>query len=181
MKENEKEGDSKIKMFDFQKFMVEYNITKESLDQNLVRMIEIVEGHISEAEKNCKGSTCVQITTQLQLFADFIMNEVWEFVQVNGLPEETESDEVAEEEEQEKEELNVLEQQLQFLDEKYNQGHRKIEASILEKIGIESDQLNKRLFEHEHYLFSRALMSSEWTMYKKSVSKDSKEVTKEEE
>ncbi len=179
MKEKRKKGKVKIKKFDFQKFMVEYNITKEILDEKLVDMIEIFENHIDETVKNCRGSVCLEITSQFQDFADFIMNEVWEHVQEHGLPEVLVQDDLIEEEEVQ-EEANLLKEQLKFFEVNYDDGKRKIGADMLAEVGIEAELLNKRLFEIGHFIFSRRLMSSEWTIYRKSAVNEPKKDEKEE-
>jgi len=175
MKKKGKKRNKKIKKFDYQKFMVEYNLTKEMLDKRLVKMINILEDYVAEQLKKGVANYSLENTSQVQLFADFIMDEVWDHVQEHGLPEEESKEEIVD-----VDEPNPLQEQIDFLEDNYSEGFRKVESDVLAEIGVEQELLNKRLFEIGHFIFSRQLMSSTWNVYKGTSKNTDQEDNKEE-
>ena len=76
-------GDQQIDLAvsEFQKYMQEHDIKRKDLPESLAKMVKIFEKHQKEVVANCEHGDCLSVYSQIQKFADFIMDELFEFVE----------------------------------------------------------------------------------------------------
>lgn len=145
------------KQYDYQRFMVRYGIKKEVLDEHLIKMMDLIENHLSKAQKNCKGSTCEGIRLRLQWFADFIMDELWEYIQEKGLPVKVVDLEVKEEPVKDKVET--------LIEQSYQNGIKEFTSTQLLEFGVDKKLLIERWLAIGPYKLVRALMTNHWQVF----------------
>lgn len=163
----------KVKEFEFQSYLKEQKIKKKDLPKRLAKMIKIFEKHQKEVQDNCEHGDCLSIYSQVQKFADFIMNEIFEFVEENTVVaveelQEEIHDENQEEQVEEQVEEEAVEEQItdeDILAEFYANKQFEVTRKNLTDNGFKTP-INGNALQIGAYKLQRPLMHSMWIISK---------------
>lgn len=154
----------KGRKFEFQTYMQKHGIKKRDLPEPLARMIKIFEKHLKEVMTNCDQEYCIDIYSKFQKDANFIMNEIFEFMEERTIEAVDDLSEIQDEAEKVKEEP-VLPTDEEILADLYSKQRLELSRKDLKALGF-STQFNTRKLSVGNYKLERPLMHSMWVLSK---------------